>query len=362
MIRVVIWGTGNVAKTIIKKLDHEVEIVAFVDNYSMSKVFFDKPLYRPEAVMNLEYDYIIICSVYDYEICKQAQVLGVTSSKIVVLNPINIDKYLVFKHFFFDKKLDELKKKHHKIQLLITGISYHNDGISTKKLNKNAFKFANRSQDIYCDFEMVKYMLKNYHLSSLKYVIIGLSYYSFEYDLSKSTGSWQMLRYYPYIENMHNLISPQYQEDYYLKEIKNIESISIPKGIINYDLRKFDLNELEGEITARADFKKNHPPTVFENKRILMDYIKILTDNKIKPIFVIMPVTKYYSKYCSSSIRKRFYDNLNEVIENNTKVQVLDYFDKMNYPDSYYYHINHLNKRGAIAFTEQLNQDIIWDN
>jgi hypothetical protein len=362
MRRVVIWGTGNLAKDVVKKLNNDVEIVAFVDNYSMLEFFFEKPVYRPEAAMILEYDFIIICSIYDDEICKQAKVLGIAPTKIVIGNPSNIDKYLVFQHFFFDKRLKELEKKCHLIQLLITGISYHNDGISAKKFNVNAYKFANRSQDIYCDFEMVKYMLKNYHLSSLKYVIIGLNYYSFEYDLSKSSGSWQMLRYYPYICSMHNLISSQYQEEYFVKGIKDLESIRIPKGIFNYDLRNFELNDLEGENAAKADFNKYHPATVFENKRMLEDYMKLLLDNKIKPIFVIMPVTKYYSKYCSASIKKKFYDNLNEVIENNTNIQVLDYFDKMNYPDSYYYHINHMNKRGAVAFTEQLNRDIIWDN
>ena len=77
---------------------------------------------------------------------------------------------------------------------------------------------------------------------------------------------------------------------------------------------------------------------------------------------VIMPVTKYYSKYCSSSIKRKFYDNLNEVIENNSNIQVLDYFDKIDYSDSSYYHINHMYKKGAVDFTKQLNRDIIWYN
>lgn len=362
MIKVVIWGTGNVGKSMIKKLSNDVEIVAFIDNYSTFESFYGKPVYRPKDAMNLEYDFLLICSIYSDEIYKQAKEIGINSSKIVIGNPGTIEKYLVFQHFFFDKKLLELEKKSHLIQLLITGISYHHDGISSKKLNVNAFKFANRSQDIYCDFEMVKFFLKNYQMSLLKYAIIGLNYYSFEYDLSKSSGSWQMLRYYPYISSMHNLISHQYQEEYYAKEIKNLEKIRIPKGIFNYDLRRFELNDLEGENAANADFHKNHPATVFENKRILKEYVKLLLDNKIKPIFVIMPVTKYYSKYCSSSIKKKFYDNLNEVIENNSNIQVLDYFDKIDYPDSYYYHINHMNKKGAVAFTKQLNRDIIWDN
>ncbi len=359
MKKVLIWGTGNTSISMLRCISKNVNILAFIDSNPKSETFNEVKVYRPEDILRFEYDYLIICSVFKDDILEQAKQLNIKSDKIVIWNHELYEKYLVYHHFFFHERMKNFHDKADTVQLLITGISYLNDGIYTKNLKVPSYNFSYRSQDLFCDYEIMKYLFQNYQLASVKYVIIGLNYYSFEYDLSKSIGYWQLMRYYPYIRNLHNLVSPKYYDDFYDRTIQSLSAINLPKGLFKYNLRKFDLNDYEGEILAKADFNKNYPITVFENKKILSDFIKFLEDKQVVPIFVIVPCTKYYTKNCTAAIKKKFYDNLNEVI-GDKDIQILDYFDTLDYPDSYYYHVSHLNKQGAKAFTEQLNRDIRW--
>lgn len=359
MKKVLIWGTGETATNMMRNLRKNIVILGFIDNYPKAGMFLSYRVYRPEELWNFDYDYILIFSKFIDEILPQMKAMKIDQTKILALDSARLAKVMVFEHFFFRERIDNFKKVKDPIQLIVTGISYLNDGIRPKYLKVPSFNFAYRSQDLFCDFEITKYLFQHYDMSSLKYLIIGLCYYSFEYDLSKSGSAWQMMRYYPYINSLHNLISDQYYDDYYNQCMIDLQSLSIPQGIIKYNLRNFDINDLEGEKTAKADYNKNYPATVFENKRILKEYIQFIEEKQIKPIFVIMPVTKYYSAYSPLSIKQKFYNNLYEVL-GDRKYQILDYFDKLEYPDSYYYHVNHLNRHGAVAFTNKLNEDIQW--
>lgn len=120
-----------------------------------------------------------------------------------------------------------------------------------------------------------------------------------------------------------------------------------------------ELTYEQGRQTATADYNKNYPSTVYENKKILAEYVNFLEEKGVKPIVVVMPATRYYTKFCDLGLKTRFYNDLQEVI-GSRKIQVLDYFDKLDYPDEYWYHVNHFNKTGAKIFTEQLVKDIAW--
>jgi hypothetical protein len=359
MKKVLIWGTGNTSISMMSCISKNVNIIAFIDSNPKSERFYDVNVYLPEEISRFDFDYLIICSVFMDDILERAKQLNIDSAKIILWNHEIYEKYLVYHHFFFHERMNNFKCLKDSVQLLITGISYLNDGIYAKNLKVPSYNFSYRSQDLFCDYEIMKYLFQNHQLDSVKHVIIGLNYYSFEYDLSKSIGSWQLMRYYPYIKNLHNLVSPKYYDEYFNYSIQNLSALKLPKGLFVYNLRKFDLNDYEGERTAKADFNKNYPATVFENKKILSDFIDFLEDKLIVPIFVIVPCTKFYTKYCTSKTKKKFYDNLNEVIKDKN-IQILDYFDSLDYPDSYYYHVSHLNKQGAKVFTEQLNSDIRW--
>lgn len=119
------------------------------------------------------------------------------------------------------------------------------------------------------------------------------------------------------------------------------------------------LDEETGKQTVGADYNKNYPITVMENKWILKQYMNFLENQNITPVFVIMPVTLYYSRYCPDEVIRKFYSNLYEVAGRNH--QILDYFRSSGYPDSSWYHVNHLNEIGAQRFVKKMQADIRWE-
>lgn len=117
--------------------------------------------------------------------------------------------YRLYKNNPFEQKKVLFEQYGMGTQVLITEISYHNDGIDVRYMKKKGFNFALRAQDLFYDFQIVQWLFENYkdYLSELSHVIIGLSYYSFEYDLSKSRNGYEALRYYPHIPTLHNCSS-----------------------------------------------------------------------------------------------------------------------------------------------------------
>lgn len=90
--------------------------------------------------------------------------------------------------------------------MLATGISYTNLGLKEELLNKKCFKFSIGSQDLYYDYTIVKNIIENYKekKQNLKYTIIGLTYYSFQYDMSLSAMKNKVILYYEILKDVHN--------------------------------------------------------------------------------------------------------------------------------------------------------------
>ena len=369
MKKVIIFGTGKTAEHVVKMIKQDsVQIVAFADNQKDKVEYAGKRVIFPKDIDKENYNYILIASVYGKEIERQLCSLGVNQDKIIKMVPdkkggeATLTEYHYLIHNPFHERLEKFLGECKENEILVTGISYHNDGIDSTMFSRPAFNFAIRGQDIFYDYTVIKYLFQNYfnRISKVKYVIIGLSYYSFDYDFSKSSSAVEALRYYPQIQEAHNFIDNEcipvitdrmkrnlnkYKDVYALFEFKDV----------------YELSDTEGEKAAIADSGKDFPYTAIENMYFLKQYIDFLKKREITPIVLIMPVTKYYEKYYKEESVKKFYQYLEKVIgEYRQPVQVLDYFNKIDIPDKYWYHINHLNQNGAAYFTKQLDQDIVW--
>lgn len=358
--RVIIWGAGNIAREALKYVSSTVKIIGFLDNNPDIKEFEGLNALEKEKIGEYEYDYIVICSVYDKEIYRQLIGMSVEASRILMNPVLKAQSYEIYKHNFFKRKWISLLGRAEKPELFISGISYHNDGIDEqiilKKTGKRAFNFAMRGQDIFYDFQIAKLLDRNGYLEKTMHYIVGLCYYSFEYDMSKSVHGWEIIRYYSFIREQHNLASAVPFGDF----TENVKSY-LEECAVYYELfhtkTKHIVNDEEGRRTAEQDFNKNYPVTVWENRIILREFLNFLIDRQIKPVIVIMPAVKGYVGGVPKKFRERFYDSLAVCAGN---VQILDYFGYYYGDVSDYYHVSHFNKNGAEKFTEKLIGDIYW--
>ncbi|RKM54435.1 hypothetical protein D6853_12980 [Butyrivibrio sp. X503] len=121
--KALIWGVGNSAVDLLKKkcLYSDYEIIAFVDNNRLlwggEKSFKGLPILSPFELKTIEYDLIIIASIYKDEIYNQLLDMGVTPEKITDVESLEerikakiIDKYRYSDDEEIKKVVDYYKK------------------------------------------------------------------------------------------------------------------------------------------------------------------------------------------------------------------------------------------------------------
>ncbi|WP_315077729.1 chemotaxis protein [uncultured Clostridium sp.] len=363
MYNVVVFGTGSVANEVTKNVNNNTNILCYLDNdkEKWNKILHNKNICSPEKIECLDYDFIIIASQYTEEIYNQLIKLDINSEKIF--------EYINFFNMAndrFEHKMINYKSHSLDYDTIITGISYFVSGISEDNLNRRGINFSYDSQDLYYDYYIVKYILENCN-NNLKYCIIGLNYYSFEYDLSLSAMKNNVYLYLKKLKKSHHLEIDKYFEKRIdiNKKIAN-KILNLIKGKSTYGVDQKEKQLIEavnrkemGRVQATLDCNKNYPVTVSENKQILKEYLELLKSYNIKPIIVVCPTSKYYYENFSDRIEKEFFSIIKE-ISHEYDFQYIDYFRNDSFYDEDFKDVSHLNIKGGIKFTKILNEKIKW--
>lgn len=364
MYNVVIFGTGQTSRVVISGLNQQVNIVAFCDNNMVkwNTYLEGKKIVEPEELKNINYDYIIIASQFNDEIYEQLLKLGISKNRI-----LQFFKYINLSSNYIQNKINQINKDR-EIEVFITGISYLVKGINISYLEKKAFNMANPSQDLYYDYNLIKYLIDTNpkSLSKYKYSIIGLCMYSFQYDLSLSSMKTRVPIYYKSIGKSNNLSNVEkYIDDFEMnsnisnKLFKFNEEGHIILNWYKNEKNIYKMNNEIGKTQALLDGNKDYPKTVKQNTIILKDYLKLLKKNDIKPILIVCPVSRYYADYFPNRLKNEFYNIINE-IRTEYEFQLLDYFNSDLFKDEDFYDVSHLNDKGAEKFTKLLNNKIEW--
>lgn len=316
---------------------------------------YNKKILSIDKIKKHKYDFIIVLDeVCESEILNALHKYGINR---------NIYLYSDFKTSViegFDYRIRELLYKND-INTIITGLSYAEVGIKAEKLNKNAINFALSSQDIFYDYHILNYILNYENVkNSIKYVILGLSYYSFDYDMSKSIAKYRVHRYINYIEKLHNnndKIGVDITKALYEKRVGMKEYFYMNEAKEN-TIMKYE--DIEQEYVANKNSSMDYELTRKENMDIFVKCLSLLETNNIKPIVVIVPTSKHYFKYFKDGYQKdKFYKVMND-FKRNYDFQIIDYCNSSLFSDDDFWDYGHLNGKGAEKFTQILNKEIIW--
>lgn len=160
MKRVVIWGTGTTYANYKFILKDDLEIVAFVETEPKETFFEGKPVLSPDELSTVEYDDIIVFSIYHDAIFDKVREYRIKGE--VILS----DQYDQYEEYVrlsgenpFHKKLNKLDGVKN-AEVLITGLSYHDEGISVDQFARPVINMAMGSQDLFYDYEMAKYVIE----------------------------------------------------------------------------------------------------------------------------------------------------------------------------------------------------------
>ncbi len=181
--KAIVWGTGETAVNFLKRksLYGDYEIIAFIDNdrNKWGKIFWQDIIIRKsDILLKIEFDIIIICSIYIEEILKQIRdVYGIDSSKIITYKDMEVD---------FCNKIIKKYENSDDIEIQET-LSVFRQGIVNvlgsyyTKEEKRDFSFVLRDEDNYpyIIFEGKRmYYPKNYkfHQKDGKDIVIDILY------------------------------------------------------------------------------------------------------------------------------------------------------------------------------------------
>ena len=359
MIKVVVFGTGSLSGVLLSGLNDNVEVIAYSDNdvRKWNTYYNKKKVINPQEIKKYKFDYVLIGSQYNEEIYKQLLTLEIEESKV-----FEFTKFLDMTWDHVEYCLNNAISNSKSIETIVTGLSYAHVGFNEEIYNKSA-NLANVSQDLFYDYNMLKYLFENYNFENVNKVIMGLSYYSFQYDLSRSSMQNKGALYYKNIKVKHHESGIDKLKNTVNKNeiiARNIfKYIGNRPPIFNWKTcnEQYIINEEMGRWQAELDCNKDYPQTVKENISILIEYISYLKKKDIQPIIIVFPATKYYTKYFSKKIEEEF-DEIILSMKKDYNVRYLDYFRSELFDDKDFKDVSHLNKEGADKFTKILKHDI----
>lgn len=86
MKKLLIWGTGNIAKEFIAN-GYNGEIVGFIETNKTTTAFMNKPVYASDDIP-VDYDYIVVANSYATEIYQMCIKLAIDTDKLIFLNSV----------------------------------------------------------------------------------------------------------------------------------------------------------------------------------------------------------------------------------------------------------------------------------
>lgn len=369
-INVAICGIGEKTLYIYNIISPEsVSIKAFVSDDSHMNKIGNVPIISSSSLVQEEYDYLIIAE------SKDVRKLSIQDySKI-----IDYEAYwnlISTNHHNWCVYINELEQINDS-EGLVLGISYRD--INTKYFSKKICNIAASGQDLYYDLMLLRQVLAASG-PRLKYCIITLAKYSFEYDLSLSSQSVILPYYYYRTNSIHNYKDTTQKEQ--IDRINLFEDVIFIENHTNrfalnykdlfeqelylYNNRQFDSSYLNNDLKTKLiaqmqkDFNKDYPQTVQENQQIFEEIMKLLKENQIKPIVVVCPVTEFYRRNIDGDRIIAEFEKIITSFQNRYEFQYLDYFESSLFEESDFMDYSHLNLKGAEKFTRLLDKEIIW--
>lgn len=380
--KIVVLGINEIATIIDKIIDsNKADIICYIDDSgkNVGRYINGKVINELNKISSVNFDYVLNVSNNNIIINKLKQSGFIDIEQFI---DYNLLKNLILSSPEFYIKHFKFLSQEKKFTGILTGLSYIQKGVDEELLKGEFCNLANPGQDLFYDFEMFKYAYNFKETKKhLQYAIIGLSYYSFHYDLSLSSNEARVNYYYPLTKKMHNnklantylmyqnglieieekILKKEHFQEVFKLTSNYFQEIINRSYIKEYNCQTRTNEELFTDIdSVKRDYNKNFPKTVKENKQILKEYLSFLQNNSIKPIIVICPMTKLYQAFTPKSFEHELYEIINE-LSSNYEFQFLDYYYSKEFDDSDFYDPSHMNYKGAKKFATILNRDIFID-
>lgn len=201
----------------------------------------------------------------------------------------------------------------------------------------------------------------------IRYTLIGLAPYSFQYDQSQTPhNQCLLLQHLIAFGNLHNFHMPvaEYRKIFrkeYLSTKIPIEPLDLNDPyLIAKDTLRFITPQSRLEAREHIEKWGNRifPETCAENVKILDDYLTLCEVNNIRPIMFLPPMTACYLQHFNKQRLDEFYCIVRQACRKHPSAVFLDGWQLRGLTDRDFYDVDHLNIQGAAKFSAWLNHFI----
>jgi hypothetical protein len=278
---------------------------------------------------------------------------------------------LCLEFFVFPENKNPYSIKHKLLQdydteIIIGGNSHTNFGVLADSLTISSVNTANKGREIETDIAIIN-NLEFEKYNDLKAIVIPISFYSLFSNLDDTNDEFlvdqKRLYYHFYNINeysqgiitdrlLFNTPTRELFKDSYILPFLNKNNFS-PKGWrANDNIFQHD-NEIFGKL-KKVDLKLANKVALDKNLELLKNLMNKCKENKVKLYIMIPPYSSVYF-----TISKHKYNNLIlKILQENFNSEDFILINSNTFMPSsleYYENSDHLNLKGAIAFTKKLD-------
>lgn len=365
-MRVIIFGVFHEKRlTVERLLEDKTHIVGYSDkNPALEnvKLYEHKKFYQPEELPGVDFDAIILCCAEQAQserILEYLKSLGIPGEKILPT------WWLRLMESGFDSTYDDFFRVKRDFDGAIFGTSYARREIKTGLMKGRWYKFAMNGMDLRGHELYIRHLKEEPKFQKLKYVVLDLPYFFFNWDISSSAQMpFRMAIYDQFDEWGHYLETHSMESITQFRTLKQLigRKYETCRASVSNDFGSSKIVRTPCEELSGGAWKVLHEKTIEENKQYFFNIVKMINELNIRFYVVSFPYAKEVIKHNEEALekmKKLYYDTLEEgKAYGNFKV-----IDMMNNPrlkitDKCYYNPTHVNEYGSVRVTEFLNNSI----
>lgn len=373
MNKVIICGLRDIEtlRAIEYFLDDNYQITGYCDIYPPHiNICKSEKIYSLDQLKTLSFDYIVLASFNHQHLSEMIGGLNIFGYNKNVIIPYILRPYSPEKTQ--EDMVRKINDSQEKFFGIILGLSYSLTGIDKETLSQKFFDFSWRGQDMYYNFQLLKYAFKIGKFTEVKQALLVFPYYYFDYDQSRSYAQYESGQ----IFGVHAL--NDWHNAYKIK--KNYSMVA--NYIINYRMfgRKIsdyynyknvakNYSVYQGEYNAGTlpkGFFRDFLETEEENRIVFQKIIKILVEHQIVPILIIPPLfiealnNESYNRL--GIIKDKFYSMVrNEIDKLGVNLYVYDFSQIFPNNRLLFRDVEHLNAKGGVVFANVINNQVLED-
>ena len=271
----------------------------------------------------------------------------------------------------YSLKRSQLEEQAPKIQALVLGGSYSLRGVNPDSFSIRGYNLGNIEQSLFYDTRITeKYLDK---MTSLKVVLIAVSYASLWYQVSDGQESFRDYFYadywdirYPslkwydlhiYSKILHYGNDKAWQ--YALRGFKaNLAKGYFDNGWAIKEGGETLINDSVGRVMVLKHAKDFKDVNLTSNINDLNTFLKELEKRKICPVFFTPPTTSSNYKYMEPG-RLKIMDSVITALCNTYHCKWHNYYNDPRFSNEDFKDYAHLNRFGAAKFSRIINEEII---